>query len=120
MWRSVGKPWYYHRAMMNKFVAVVVILLASVSAARFCHGSDSVLVSYYAVGLGAGVAASIVRAREAPSPVWKDAWLCHGAAYVTCAVVMVSLGVQFAFALTYALIPTLFYGSAALIFATSD
>ena len=81
-----------------------------------CHGSTAVLVSYYAGGLGAGVAASIVRARG-PSRMWKDAWLCHDAAYVSCALVMVSLGVPSAFALTYSLVPSLLYGSAALVFA---
>ena len=102
--------------MENRIVAVVLVLLASVWAATFCHGSTTVLVSYYAGGLGAGVAASIVRARG-PSRMWKDDWLCHDAAYMSCAVVMVSLGVPSAFALTYSLVPSLLYGSAALVFA---
>jgi len=111
----------YHRPMTNKFGAAWRILLASVSAAAFCRGSMA-LVAFFAGALGAGVAASIVRAREDPSPEGNDAWLCFGAAYVPCVVVMVSLGgaPSFMVALLYALIPTFFYGSAALVIARSD
>ena len=118
MWRSGGKPCYYHRAMTNKLGAAWRILLAIVSAVAFCRGSMTVLVAFYVGALGAGVAASILREREAPEG--DDAWLCLGAAYVPCAVVMFGFGAPFVTALVYALIPTFFYGSAALVIARSD
>jgi hypothetical protein len=124
VWRSGGKPCYYNRPMKNKIVAAVLILLASVAAFTL---APYLLVAYLAGGLGAGVGASIVRAREAPLRVWTAAWLCHGAAFVSfvsCAGVMVSFGApSFAFVLfvlAHALVPTLLYGSAALVLSTSS
>ena len=94
----------------------MLIVLATVSSLVVGHRSFAGLVCYLAGGLGAGLGAAIVSARP-PSPVWKRAVLCLSAAYVPCAVVMLLLGLPPAYALGYALVPTVLYGSAAILFA---
>jgi|RhiMetdeSRZDD1v2_1073273.scaffolds.fasta_scaffold1745617_1 hypothetical protein len=103
---------------MNKVVATVVIILASVGIFVVPLPTFAHVVSYFAGGLGAGVGASIVQSRL-PLPVWKGAVVCLCVAYVPCVVVML-FGFPPAHALAYALVPTVLYGSAAIIFTTSS